>query len=209
MFVVLMSPTDFPRRHQGGTVLVTEVPVVNDVDVQVDTAVAFDAFYAESAPRVVRQLVLLTGDVAEAEDVAQEAFERAWLRWSTVRDLESPEAWVRTVSRRLAVSRWRRMRNAGGAWRRHGPPVGQPELDPDHVALIAALATLPRAQRVSIVLHHLADLSVAQVAEETGASVSAVKQQLVRGRAALAGMLADDPPRAAPEPALVHGTEAL
>jgi RNA polymerase sigma-70 factor (ECF subfamily) len=87
--------------------------------------------------------------------------------------------------------------------------VGQPELDPDHVALIAALATLPRAQRVSIVLHHLADLSVAQVAEETGASVSAVKQQLVRGRAALAGMLADDPPRAAPEPALVHGTEAL
>ncbi len=189
--------------------MVTEVPVVNDVDVRLDTAAAFDVFYAESAPRVVRQLVLLTGDVAEAEDVAQEAFERAWLRWSTVRDLESPEAWVRTVSRRLAVSRWRRMRNAGVAWRRHGPPVGKPELDPDHVALIAALAMLPRAQRVSIVLHHLADLSVAQVAEETGASVSAVKQQLVRGRAALAGMLAEDPPVAAPEPALVHGTEGL
>jgi RNA polymerase sigma-70 factor (ECF subfamily) len=77
------------------------------------------------------------------------------------------------------------------------------------VALIAALAMLPQAQRVSIVLHHLADLSVAQVAEETGASVSAVKQQLVRGRAALAGMLADDPPVAAPEPALVHGREDL
>ena len=189
--------------------MVTEVPVVSDVDVRGDTAVAFDAFYAETAPRVVRQLVLLTGDVTEAEDVAQEAFERAWLRWSTVRDLESPEAWVRTVSRRLAVSRWRRMRNAGVAWRRHGPPVAQPELDPDHVALIAALAMLPQAQRVSIVLHHLADLSVAQVAEETGASVSAVKQQLVRGRAALAGMLADDPPVAAPEPALVHGREDL
>jgi len=77
------------------------------------------------------------------------------------------------------------------------------------VALIAALAMLPQAQRVSIVLHHLADLSVTQVAEETGASVSAVKQQLVRGRAALAGMLAEGPPVERPQPALVPGTEPL
>lgn len=174
---------------------------------QGDAAAEFDAFYALSATRVLGQLVLLTGDVAEAEDVAQEAFERAWLRWSTVRDLESPEAWVRTVSRRLAVSRWRRMRNAGVAWRRHGPPVVQQELDPDHVALIAALARLPEAQRVSIVLHHLADLSVAQVAAETGASVSAVKQQLARGRAALAVLLAENPSVAASDPVLVHPTE--
>ena len=187
----------------------TEVLAVDGGEGRVDAAAEFDAFYALSATRVMHQLVLLTGDVAEAEDVVQEAFERAWLRWSTVRDLESPEAWVRTVSRRLAVSRWRRMRNAGVAWRRYGPPAGQPELEPDHVALIAALATLPRAQRVSIVLHHLADLSVAQVAEETGASVSAVKQQLVRGRAALAGLLEDDPPAQAPEPALLHRTEGL
>ncbi len=101
------------------------------------------------------------------------------------------------------------MRNAGVAWRRYGPPAEQPELEPDHVALIAALTTLPRAQRVSIVLHHLADLSVAQVAEETGASVSAVKQQLVRGRAALAGLLEENPPAQAPEPALLHRTEGL
>jgi RNA polymerase sigma-70 factor (ECF subfamily) len=98
------------------------------------------------------------------------------------------------------------MRNAGVAWRRYGPPVGQPELDPDHVALIAALAMLPQAQRVSIVLHHLADLPVAQVAEETGASVSAVKQQLVRGRAALAGLLEERPSVQAEQPDLVHRT---
>jgi RNA polymerase sigma-70 factor, ECF subfamily len=205
-----VSPAGFPRRQQGETFDGDgEVPGVNGGEGGVDTAAQFDAFYAECATRVVRQLVLLTGDVAEAEDVSQEAFERAWLRWSTVRDLESPEAWVRTVSRRLAVSRWRRMRNASVAWRRHGPPVEQPELDPGHVALIAALAMLPRAQRVSIVLHHLADLSVAEVAEETGASVSAVKQQLVRGRAALAGLLAECPPVATRERALVHRTEEL
>jgi len=166
-------------------------------------AAEFDAFYTSSASRVTRQLVMLTGgNLAEAEDVVQEAFERAWSRWPVVRGLGSPEAWVRTVARRLAVSRWRRARNAAVAWRRHGPLTEPPPLDADHVALIAALTALPETQRVSIVLHHLADLSVTQVALETGQSVSAVKQQLVRGRAAMAASLADtrtiDPGDAAP-----------
>lgn len=171
-----------------------------------DLAAEFDAFYAVSATRIMRQMVLLTGNTAEAEDVTQEAFERAWTRWSLVRDAASPEAWVRTVSRRLAVSRWRRIRNATVAWRRHGPPAELPEFDADHVALITALARLPDRQRVAIVLHHLADLPVAQVAQETGVSVSAVKQQLVRGRAALAQSLADGRASTA-EPALVRPEE--
>ena len=49
-----------------------------------------------------------------------------------------------------------------------------------YVALVSALASLPAEQRVAIVLHHLAPLPAAQVAEETGASVSAAEQQLVR-----------------------------
>jgi len=160
----------------------------------------FDLFYLRTAPKIVRQLALLTGDLGEAEDVTQEAFERAWLHWSVVESCASPEAWVRTVARRLAVSRWRRMRNASAAWLRHGPPPEQPELDHEHFALLEALRELPTKQRVAIVLHHLADLSVQQVAEETGSSVSAVKQQLVRGRAALAVLLADNTPAANPAP---------
>jgi RNA polymerase sigma-70 factor (ECF subfamily) len=151
----------------------------------------FDAFYLGTSVRVTRQLVLLTGDRVEAEDVVQEAFERAWLRWSTVRDCASPEAWVRTVAHRLAISRWRRVRNATTAWRRHGPPVDLPELGPQHVALMSALGRLPVQQRRAIVLHHLVDLSVAEVAAETGSSVSAVKKQLMRGRTALAELLQD------------------
>ena len=164
-----------------------------------EEAAMFDAFYLATSARLVRQLSLLTGDLGEAEDVTQEAYARAWLAWSEVRDYASPEAWVRTVARRLAVSRWRRMRNATVAWARHGSPVGPRELDPSHVVLVAALARLPHRQRVAVVLHHLADLPVEEVARETGASVSAVKQQLVRGRAALAGLLADDD-RAEPAP---------
>lgn len=152
----------------------------------------FDQLFADFGDVLLRQLVLLTGDVAEAEDVVQEAFERAWLRWPSVRSCESPEAWVRTVARRLAVSRWRRTRNASAAWHRRAEPSHVPEINAEHLALLAALRKLPPAQRVAIVLHHLGDLPVAQVAAETGASVAAVKQQLVRGRAALAIQLADD-----------------
>ena len=157
-----------------------------------DSVAEFDRFYGEIADAVLRQMVLLTGDVAEAQDVTQEAFERAWLHWSTVRNHESPEAWVRTVARRLAVSRWRRARNASTAWLRRETPSSPSEISSDHVALMAALTALPTAQRVAIVLHHLADLPVSQVAAETGATESTVRQRLVRGRAALAVLMADD-----------------
>jgi RNA polymerase sigma-70 factor (ECF subfamily) len=149
---------------------------------------------------MVRALVPLTGNLAEAEDVGQEAYERAWLHWSTVSDCASPEAWVRTVARRLAVSRWRRVRNASTAWARRTPVRIVPELDPGYLALIAALRQLPQKQRVAIVLHHLVDLPVEQVAAETGSSAAAVKKQLTRGRSALAVLLADDGPVSA-EPA--------
>ena len=154
----------------------------------------FDDFYLGTAGRITRQLVLLTGDRLEAEDVTQEAFERAWLRWATVRVCASPEAWVRTVAQRLAISRWRRVRNAGMAWRRHGPAQDLPELDPQHVALMGALSQLPVQQRRAVVLHHLVDLPVEEIAAETGNSVAAVKKQLERGRAALANLLDESEP---------------
>ena len=149
----------------------------------------FDDFYVGAAGRITRQLVLLTGDRLEAEDVTQEAFERAWLRWSTVGVCASPEAWVRIVAQRLAISRWRRVRNAGAAWRRRGPEQNLPELNPQHVALMGALSRLPFQQRRAVVLHHLVDLPVEEIAAETGSSLAAVKKQLERGRAALAHLL--------------------
>lgn len=152
----------------------------------------FDDFYTATAPGMVRGLTPLTRNLAEAEDVAQEAYERAWLHWSTVSGCASPEAWVRTVARRVAVSRWRLMRNTSAAWLRHAPAKVVPELDPDYLALVTALRRLPDKQRTAIVLHHLVDLSVDEVAAETGSTPSAVKKQLTRGRSALSVLLADE-----------------
>jgi RNA polymerase sigma-70 factor (ECF subfamily) len=66
------------------------------------------------------------------------------------------------------------------------------ELSADLVDLYRALSELPRGQREAIALFHLAELSVAQVAEQLGVPVGTVKARLARGRAALAHRLAVD-----------------
>ena len=158
-----------------------------------DPTEAFDAFYTSEAPRLVRQLHAMTGDMSEAQDCVQEAFARAWQRWSTVSAYDAPAAWVRQVAWRLAVSRFRRLRVGIGLLRLHGPPDDVPALTPDRVALVAALQQLPEPQRRAIVLHHLAGLSIEEISSEVGAPTGTVKARLSRGRAALASLLADEP----------------
>ncbi|WP_128377625.1 SigE family RNA polymerase sigma factor [Streptomyces cavernae] len=152
----------------------------------------FDAFYTAAFPRLTGQLYALTGDHTEAQDVVQEAFVRAWDRRRTFMADGAPEAWIRTVAMRLAVSRWRRARRWLELVRRTTPPESVPGPGPEHTALVAALRQLPEAQRMAIVLHHLCDMSVEQVASETGAPVGTVKARLSRGRTALAKYLSVD-----------------
>ncbi|MCW2779201.1 MAG: SigE family polymerase sigma factor [Frankiales bacterium] len=156
------------------------------------TQEAFDAFYADRAPALVRQLHAQTGDLGEAQDCVQEAFARAWQRWDRLAQYDVPEAWVRQVAWRLAVSRFRRAGSAARALRRHGPPPDVPAVSADRVALVAALARVPAAQRRAVVLHHVAGLSVQEVAEETGVPVGTVKARLSRGRTALAALLSEE-----------------
>ena len=154
-------------------------------------AADFDAFYQGSNRRVLHQMYAMTGNLADAQELVQEAYARAWQRWSSVSTYDEPEAWVRTVAWRLAASRWRKAKNGVTAMLRHGPPEDTPEPSIDNVALVAALRQIPEAQRRAIVLHHLGGLSVAEVAHETGVPEGTVKARLSRGRAALAELLSD------------------
>jgi RNA polymerase sigma-70 factor (ECF subfamily) len=151
----------------------------------------FDAFYAASVRRVTSQVYAMTGSRAEAEDITQEAFARAWQHWSRVSGYGDPEAWVRTVAFRIRVSIWRKSTNRLIAHRRHGPPDQESDLSPDYVAIVAALRRITPEQRRAIVLHHLVGLSVAEIAAETGVAVGTVKARLSRGRQALAPHLSD------------------
>lgn len=152
---------------------------------------AFDAFYTGSSRRVLHQMYAMTGNLADAQELVQEAYARAWQRWSAVSTYDDPQAWVRTVAWRLAASRWRKTRNGVAALLRHGPAPDTPEPSLDNVALVAALKQIPEAQRRTVVLHHLVGLSVAEVAHEMHVPEGTVKARLSRGRAALAQLLTD------------------
>ena len=107
--------------------------------------------YAVAYPRLVGQLVGVTGDPAEAEDVVMEAFARAAPGRSSFHDADNPEAWLRTTAVNTHRSRWRKLRNGRRAQQRLLPPRDPVELE-DHLEVINALRALPEQQRHVIVL---------------------------------------------------------
>ncbi|GGM24912.1 RNA polymerase sigma24 factor [Micromonospora sonchi] len=155
-------------------------------------AAEFDAFYSASVQRVLGHLYAMIGNRSEAEDAVAEAYARAWDRWAVVRECDSPEAWVRRVAYRVAVSAWRKTVNRLRAHRRD---AAEPRVDAtsvDHVAVVTALRRVSAEQRRAVVLHHLVGLSVAEIAAEVGTNENTVKTRLARGRRALAAHLTEE-----------------
>jgi RNA polymerase sigma-70 factor (ECF subfamily) len=158
---------------------------VSDIEIQ--------ELYAASYRRLLGQLIGVTGSVAEAEDVVQEAFVRGLDHPRRLLGANNPEAWLRTVAVNLARSRWRRAQRLVGLAPRL---VEEPrDIDIDgNVVLFDALRMLPAGQREVIALHHLADLSVEEVADTLGLPTGTVKARLSRGRAALSTLLVKEAP---------------
>jgi RNA polymerase sigma-70 factor, ECF subfamily len=161
----------------------------------VTAAQDFAEFYTGAFPRLVGQLLLVTGDLHEAEEVVQEAFARASTSWSRLRDYDAPEAWVRRVAINLAADagRWRRRRLA--ALVRMGPPPPVPPVRVEDLALLEALRALPIAQCQVIVLHHLIGMPVGEVAATLRLATGTVKSHLSRGRRSLARRLSEQDPQ--------------
>jgi RNA polymerase sigma-70 factor, ECF subfamily len=155
----------------------------------------FDEFYLASRPRLLRQLTVMTGDAEQAADVLQEAYARAWQRWRRVSRLDNPEAWVRTVAWRVAVSQHRRTLVATDKVRRlfgTAEVIAQPERSDEVIDIRAALRQLSPEHRRALVLYEMGGFSVPEVAEETGVAQGTVKSRLSRARAALEAALGTD-----------------
>jgi len=152
---------------------------------------ALAELYHASYRKLVTQLFAFTTDLTEAQDVVQEAFARALARPQGLVDIDSPEAWLRTVAVNVVRRRWRRRKILDTILLRDRPVAQFVETapGPERADLRAALAELPRVYREVIVLHYLADLPVDQVAQLLSIPVGTVKSRLSRGRAALAARL--------------------
>jgi len=167
-------------------------PPTGDADdaLGADAAIDFDGFYYAHFRPLTVQLCAYVGDLQQAEELVQEAFCRAYARWRRVSGYDDPLAWVRRVAWNLATSRFRKLRTIAAHARRQRP-VHVDGPSPDRVVLTAALSLLPERHRRAVVLHHLADLTVAEIARQEGVAEGTVKSWLHRGRVALAQTLAD------------------
>src|SRR4029450_5912373 len=91
----------------------------------------FAAFYASSYRRLLGQLFAVTGDLAEAENVLQEAYARAFARWSRVGAYALAQAWGGRGASNRAPMADGRLRRRSRALLRLGPPPLVPELSPE------------------------------------------------------------------------------
>jgi RNA polymerase sigma-70 factor, ECF subfamily len=151
----------------------------------------FDEFYAGAYRRVVGQVFALLGDLAEAEDVTQDAFAKASFQWKRIAAYDQPEAWVRRVAFNHAYNSTRRARRWLQAMARHGPPQEVPALSADRLDLHHALGRLAPRHREVLVLHYVAELPLEEVARQLRLPLGTVKSRLSRARGALAQQLGD------------------
>lgn len=149
---------------------------------------SFEQAFDELFLRSFRLAHRLLGDAAAAEDVAAEACARAYARWKRVGGLPYRDAWVLRAASNLAIDTIRKRKRTAPA------AVAPPDMEDGvalRLALGAALRALPRRQRESVVLRHLAGLKESEVAELLGVSTGSVKQHTSRGLAALRDHLGD------------------
>ena len=156
---------------------------------------AFDEFVRGRHERLCRVAYVLCGDWQHAEDIVQNALARTYVAWRRG-SIENLDAYAHRAVVNARASWWRR--------RWHGEVATEALPDgaaPDAYgsadargAVLAALATLPLAQRQVLALRYLADLSEGETARALGCSPGTVKSRASRAIAALreSGVLADD-----------------
>lgn len=156
---------------------------------------AFNRLVSRHRDRLWAVALRTTGDREEAFDALQDALLSALRGAASYRGDAAPSTWLHRIVVNAGLDRLRR---------RAARPAGHlhPDLDPadpsDDLAaaatrldLQAALAGLPEAQRVAIVLVELEDIPVAEVAQLLGVPEGTVKSRCARGRLALARLLGD------------------
>lgn len=155
---------------------------------------AFQAFCQREYPRLVGALDLYVGDLAVAEELAQEALMRAGANWRRVGSLESPGGWTHRVAMNLANSWFRRRAAERRARARLGPgeQVHHDADGADRQAVRAAVAALPTKQRTALVLRYYLDLPAEEVAAQLGTTAGAVRALTKRAVATLRAELGAD-----------------
>jgi RNA polymerase sigma-70 factor (ECF subfamily) len=143
--------------------------------------------YSSRAVALARRV---TGNIADAEEVAQEALLRVWINAPRWRPVASFRTWFYRVVLNLCLNRKRRapfaaLEDAGDPADPGPDPAAQLDEQQTGRLVAEAIAELPERQRLAIVLTYNEGLSNAEVAAVLGTSVSGIETLLVRARRSL------------------------
>jgi RNA polymerase sigma-70 factor (sigma-E family) len=176
-------------------IVVTDEPAAWDADT------ALEQLYAAHWRSLVRLAVLVVGDLAQAEEITQDAFVAVHARWRRLRDPDKALAYLRqtVVNRSRSVLRHRAVvdRHARATGPTEASATALPGSDEAAVAaerrgrVLAALQDLPDRQRAVMALRYYGGLSEAEIADALGISRGAVKSHASRGAASLRAALTD------------------
>jgi RNA polymerase sigma-70 factor (ECF subfamily) len=157
-----------------------------------DESVDLEAALEHHAPMLLATARALVRNESDARDLVQTTLEIATLKSSDLRDRAALRSWLLAIQVREAF----RLRRRLARFVRLSPDVMEisisPGPDADVIALRTALPKLPPRARSAVVLHYLADLSVADVARAMGISENTTKSHLKAGLARLREELGDE-----------------
>jgi RNA polymerase sigma-70 factor (ECF subfamily) len=174
--------------------------------------VQFEAFLRNYQDLVYTTALRLVGSPAEAEDIAQEVFLKAYEHFDELATSPTAGGWLKTVARNLSLNHLTRYRNRWRFFSEYeatddedsgrsfadtlaAPDTHQQTVDTadQREILEAALQALPPAQRVPLVLYHFENLSYEDIAARLKVSLGKVKTDIHRGREALRRKLMRNP----------------
>ncbi len=140
----------------------------------------------------------LVGNDAQAQDIAQEVFVKAYENFGQLRGNPAAGGWLKTVATNLSLNyliryrrRWRLFSEEAGIPQMPVPDTAPADLGAEQRrALIdEALQRLPPHQRVPLVLYHFEEFSYQQIADRLGVSLAKIKTDIARARAAMLPLL--------------------
>ena len=155
----------------------------------------FQRFVIDRTPSLRGLAFLLAGSWSAADDLLQEAFIKAYLRWRSIHT--NPEAYVRRILVTVAIDERRRphrRETPRAQLPEHSGPVDEYGAVDSRLSARAALESLPPRQRAAVALRYWLGLDPPAVAELLGCSVGTVKSQSARGLAKLRTAMGDHVP---------------
>lgn len=140
-------------------------------------------------------LALCCGDSFLAEDIAQEAYLKAWISIDGFRNDASFSTWLRRIAYTTFLNAARKERPTENIAECHdGAALSSDTADGKfrYESLYMALGMLTAKERASILLYYMEGYTVREIAEIQKVKEEAVRQQLSRGRARLHKILEKD-----------------